>query len=82
MMKQYFNVIICVFIYILLCNVFNRGKFVIAIGALFCLFVLLLFVLVSSYGHCWTVSSPNHTFTLASLNKQLPVLRAHTFACY
>ena len=25
----------------------------------------------NSYGHCWTVSSPNHTFSWASLNKQL-----------
>ena len=26
-------------------------------------------------------STPNHTFSWASLNKQLTVLRAHTFAC-
>ena len=26
---------------------------------------------VNSYGHCGTVSSPNHTFSWASLNKQL-----------
>ena len=26
---------------------------------------------VTSYGHCGTVSSPNHTFSWASLNKQL-----------
>ena len=38
---------------------------------LFCLFVLLLYIPVNSYGHGGTVSSPNHTFSLASLNKQL-----------
>ena len=26
---------------------------------------------VNSYGHCGTVSSPNHTFSWAGLNKQL-----------
>ena len=26
---------------------------------------------VNSYGHCWTVSSPNHTFSWASLNKRV-----------
>ena len=36
---------------------------------------------VNSYGHCGTVSSPNNTFSLASLNKQLTSNRAHTFAC-
>ena len=36
---------------------------------------------VNSYGHCGTVSSPNHTFSWASLNKQLTSNRAHTFAC-
>ena len=29
------------------------------------------FVAVNSYGHYRTVSSPNHTFTWASLNKRL-----------
>ena len=36
---------------------------------------------VNSYGHCRTVSSPNYTFSWASLNKQLTRIRAHTFAC-
>ena len=36
---------------------------------------------VNSYGHCGTVSSPNHTFSWAGLNKRLTVIRAHTFAC-
>ena len=36
-----------------------------------CLFVLLLYVSqVNSYGHGRTVSSPNHTFSWASLNNQ------------
>ena len=26
---------------------------------------------VSSHAHCWTVSSPNHTFSWAGLNKRL-----------
>ena len=30
---------------------------------------------VNSYGHCGTVSSPNHTFSWASLNKQVLVLK-------
>ena len=34
-------------------------------------FCLLLNVGVSSYDHCETVSSSNHTFSLASLNKRL-----------
>ena len=28
------------------------------------MFVLLLYVPVGSYGHCWTVFSPNHTYFL------------------
>ena len=36
---------------------------------------------VNSYGHCGTVSSPNHTFSWAGLNKRLTSIRAHTFAC-
>ena len=36
---------------------------------------------VNSYGHCGTVSSPNHTFSWAGLNKRLTSNRAHTFAC-
>ena len=35
------------------------------------LFVLMLTSQVNSYGHGETVSSPNHTFSWASLNKQL-----------
>ena len=35
------------------------------------LFVLLLHIQVNSYGHGGTVSSPDHTFSWASLNKQL-----------
>ena len=36
---------------------------------------------VNSYGHCGTVSSPNHTFSWAGLNKRLTSNCAHTFAC-
>ena len=36
-----------------------------------CLFVLLHYVLVNSYGHGDAVSSPNYTFTVTSLNKRL-----------
>ena len=36
---------------------------------------------VNSYGHGMTVSSPNHTFSWASFNKQLTIFFAHTFAC-
>ena len=36
---------------------------------------------VNSYGHYGTVSSPNHTFSWAGLNKQLTSISAHTFAC-
>ena len=40
------------------------------VGSLFvCLFCCLTSQ-VNSYGHCGTVSSPNHTFSWASLNKQ------------
>ena len=35
-----------------------------------CLFALLLYVPGNSYGHGRTVSSPNHTFSWASLNKR------------
>ena len=34
-------------------------------------FVLLLYVLVNSYGHGDAVSSQNYTFTVTSLNKRL-----------
>ena len=37
----------------------------------FCCFVLLLYVPVNIYGHYGTVSSPNPTFSWASLNKRL-----------
>ena len=36
---------------------------------------------VNSYGHCGTVSSPNHTFSWAGLKKRLTSNCAHTFAC-
>ena len=45
------------------------------------LFVCCFTSQVNSYGHCGMVSSPNHTFSWASLNKQLTSNRAHTFAC-
>ena len=35
------------------------------------LFVCCFTSKVNSYGHCGTVSSPNHTFSWASLNKRL-----------
>ena len=47
---------------------------------IFCLFCCFTSQ-VNNFGHGGTVSSPYHTFSWASLNKQLPVLRAHTFAC-
>ena len=37
----------------------------------FCLFVWCFTSQVNSYGHCGTVSSPNHTFSWAGLNKRL-----------
>ena len=48
-----------------------------------CLFVCFVALRPKIYGHCGTVSSPNHTFSWASLNKQLTstILPAHTFAC-
>ena len=36
---------------------------------------------INSYGHCGTVSSPNHTFSWAGVNKRLTSNCAHTFAC-
>ena len=36
---------------------------------------------VNSYGHGGTVSSPNHTFSWASLNTQLTSISEHTYAC-
>ena len=33
------------------------------------MFVLLLYVPVDSYGHCWTVFSPNHTYLLGKLEQ-------------
>ena len=36
-----------------------------------CLFVCCFTSQVNSYGHCGTVSSPNHTFSWAGLNKRL-----------
>ena len=43
----------------------------------FILFVLLLYIPVNSYGHGGTVSSPNHTFSWASLNKWLTIKFVH-----
>ena len=43
------------------------------------LFVLLLYVLFNSYGHGGMSVHLTKFFLWASLNKQLPVLRAHTF---
>ena len=43
-------------------------------GVYFCLFVCLFYCFtsqVNSYGHCGTVSSLNHTFSWAGLNKRL-----------
>ena len=39
--------------------------------SLFIIFVLMLNVPVNSYDHVETVSSPNHTFSWASLTKRL-----------
>ena len=46
------------------------GKFC-NIFMIFCLFVLLFYIPVNSCGHGETVSSPNHIFSWASLNKWL-----------
>ena len=46
------------------------------------LFALLLYVPINSYGHCGTVSSPNHTFSWVSLNKLLTSTSCTCFACY
>ena len=40
-------------------------------NAFVCLFVCCFTSQVNSYGHCGTVSSPNHTFSWAGLNKRL-----------
>ena len=55
-------------------NTIANYKFV---GCWFCCFTSQ----VNSYGHCGTVSSPNHTFSWAGLNKRLTSNCAHTFAC-
>ena len=39
--------------------------------AVFCMFVVLIYVPVNSYGHFGMVSSPNHTFSWVGLNKRL-----------
>ena len=36
-----------------------------------CLFVCLFILPINSYGHCWMVSSPNHTFSWEILKKRL-----------
>ena len=51
-------------------NVDRRQASVVFICYLFCLFCCFTSQ-VNSYGHCGTVSSHNHTFSWASLNKQL-----------
>ena len=42
---------------------------------------MLLYIPVNSYGHVGTVSSPNHTFFLASLNKWLTSTLCTYFRC-
>ena len=52
----------------------NRDDLLAPVGNFYCLFVCLFCFFtsqVNSYGHDMTVSSPNHTFSWASLNKQL-----------
>ena len=49
---------------------------------LHCLLVLLLYVPVNSYGHYGTDSSPNHTFSCASLNKRLTITSCTYFHSY
>ena len=65
----------CVFVAFLCC----------VLGRVWCLVVFFLFCCftsqVNSYGHCGTVSSSNHTFSWAGLNKRLTSNCAHTFAC-
>ena len=39
--------------------------------AVFCMFVVLIYVPVNRYGHFGIVSSPNHTFSRVSLNERL-----------
>ena len=46
-------------------SIFRHGYF--AVVGWFCCFTSQ----VNSYGHCGTVSSPNHTFSWAGLNKRL-----------
>ena len=53
--------------------------YIVQSNALFCLFDLILYVSVSSYGHVETVNSPRHTFSLTSLTRRL--FSTHTFAC-
>ena len=43
----------------------------------FCLFVLLLYILVNSYGHVRTVSSPNHFFILGKLELEVNQFLVH-----
>ena len=46
---------------------------------LFCLFILLLYIPVNSYGHGGMVSSLNHTFLWASLNKLFKISNSCTY---
>ena len=44
--------------------------YLVGVKGIYCLFCCFTSQ-INSYGHCGTVSSPNHTFSWASLNKQL-----------
>ena len=46
--------------------------------SVFCLFALLLYVPVNSYGHYGMVSSSDHTFSWVNLIKRLTSICAHT----
>ena len=52
-------------------NWFYWRKFTLVVGVKKHGLVLRFYILVNSYGHVETVSSPNHTFTWASLTKWL-----------
>ena len=46
-----------------------------------CLFGFGFYIPVNSYGHVETVSSPNYTFSWASLTKPITSIFTDTFAC-
>ena len=56
---------------------YNLGNKTVLLVGWFCCFTSQ----VNSYGHCGTVSSPNHTFFLAGLNKRLTSNLCTYFAC-